>query len=144
MGKGIKPVKGSRFVGIPHDVASSIVFARLKAPEVKLMVDILIQYNGRNNGMLSACHTLMKKRGWAKASLYRAFCNLQHAGFVVVTRQGWKRRGKPTLLALTWNGIDEPRNGVEYDQGIAPSHTPLNYWCKVKSAWKHLPKVKAP
>ena len=134
--------KYERFVSIPYHVISSAPFACLKAPETKLLLDVLLQYNGRNNGMLSACYALMEKRGWASTSLHRAFNNLQHAGFFVVTRQGWKQRGKPTLVAVTWKGIDEPRQGIDYDEGITPSNSPLSYWCKAKAGWKHKPKVK--
>jgi hypothetical protein len=84
----------------------------------------------------------MKERTWAKSSLYRAFSNLQHAGFIVVTRQGTKIRGMATLVAVTWIGIDEPRSGIEYDGGIDSSHRPLNYWCKAKPNWKHQPRIK--
>jgi hypothetical protein len=139
--KTLKRKKG-RFVGIPYPIANSDLFAKLSAPENKLILDLLLQYNGNNNGMLSPCHTLMKKRGWAKSSLRRAFNKLQHAGFLVVTRQGWKRRGKPTLVAITWEGIDEPLNGVIFDEGIVPHHSPLGYWCTAKKSWKHKPKVK--
>jgi len=136
-----KKSKG-RFIGIPYQVAIGSQFAALKAPEVKLLVDILTQYNGNNNGRLSTCHTLLKKRGWAKSSLYRAYSNLVHAGFLVVTRQGWKQRGRPTLVAITWNGIDESGD-IEYDDGIDPSPVSLRYWEKDKSSWKHQPKIKA-
>ncbi|WP_415911634.1 hypothetical protein [Neptuniibacter sp. QD37_11] len=130
------PKKKGRFVGIPYHVAKSLPFAQLKAAEVKLLVDLLCQCNGRNNGCLSACHALMKERGWASSSLHRAFSGLISKGFLVVTRQGWKQRGRPTLVAITWNGIDEPVKGVQYDDGISPGNIPLGYWCKSPSSWK--------
>lgn len=133
--------KKERFAGIPFHVLKSQQGANLKAPEIKLLMDLLLQYNGNNNGSLSPCYTLMKKRGWATSSLYRAFRNLEDKGFLIVTRQGWKVRGRPTLVAITWDGIDEPK-GFVYDLGIQPSPIPLAYWCKEKSAWKHQPKEK--
>ncbi len=144
MSKSLKRLKAQkgRFVGIPYDVAKSRPYAALKAPEAKLLFDLMVQFNGHNNGELSACHTLMKERTWAKSSLYRACSNLQHAGFIVVTRQGTKIRGMATLVAVTWIGIDEPRSGIEYDGGIDSSHRPLNYWCKAKPNWKHQPRIK--
>lgn len=138
--KNLKAKKG-RFVGIPYEVARSKPFIDLRAPEVKLLFDLMCQYNGSNNGCLSPCHTLMRERGWAKSSLYRAFVNLEHSGFVTITRSGWKIRGIPTLVAVTWNPIDEPRNGVEYDDAISPSNIPLNYWCKAKASWKKTIKL---
>jgi len=52
-----------RFVGIPYNVANSQQFAALSYRAKALLLDLLLQYNGRNNGSLSACHTLMKNRG---------------------------------------------------------------------------------
>ena len=130
-----------RWFGIPRYVVNSESWAKLKAPEVKLLVDVYLQYNGYNNGNLSACHTLMKKRGWAKSSLYRSFKKLIYSGFLVVTRQGMKVRGMPTLVAITWYGIDEPNKG-HYDFGINPHTVPLSYWSKPKSEWKHQPNRK--
>lgn len=128
--------KNGRFIGIPYHVANSEIFGHLKGAEVKLLIDLLCQRNGSNNGCLSPCYSLMKKRGWAKSSLHRAFSGLVDKGFLVVTRQGWKVRGRPTLVAVTWDGIDESRPGVEYDDGITPSPVPLGYWCKEPALWK--------
>jgi hypothetical protein len=75
-----KKSKSGRFLGIPMTVAKSSYFAQLKAQEVKLLIDLLTQYNGFNNGSLSPCITLMKERGWAKSSLYRAFNGLLDKG----------------------------------------------------------------
>jgi len=83
-----------RFVGIPYHIVDSKQWAQLGAPEIKLLMDLLLQFHGRNNGNLSPCYSLMKKRGWARSSLYRAFSKLLHSGFIVITRQGWKVRGR--------------------------------------------------
>jgi len=133
--------KKTRFVGIPYNIVNSDQWAKLKAAEVKLLLDLLLQYHGRNNGSLSPCYSLMKKRGWARSSLYRAYSRLVHSGYIVVTRQGWKVRGRPTLVALTWYGIDEP-NKCHYDGNIDAHPVPLNYWRKRKSDWKHKPSIK--
>jgi len=132
-----------RFVGFPYNVVGSEQFAALRSPEVKLLMDLSLQYNGNNNGMLSPCYSLMSKRGWATSSLYRAYAELVHRGFLVVTRQGWKQRGRPTLVAFTWNGIDDPIK-IDYDDSIKPSGTPLRYWAIDKKLWKHQPTIKAP
>lgn len=130
-----------RFTGVPHSVHGSEYYAKLGAPEVKLLLDLLFQFNGKNNGMMSPCYALMKKRGWAKSSLYRAYSKLEHAGFIIVTRRGFKIRGMATLIAVTWNGIDEPKKCI-FDERINPHPVPLNYWCKPQSTWKHKPKLK--
>lgn len=132
-----------RFVGIPWRVVQSPQFASLKSSEVKLLIDLLTQRNGENNGSLTVSHAVLKKRGWATSSLYRAYCSLVYKGFLIVTRQGWKVRGRATMVAITWLGIDEP-NKFSYDEGVKPDATPLGYWCKDKSYWKHLPTLKPP
>jgi hypothetical protein len=135
--------KNGRFIRIPIEILSSDTFInKLNAPEIKLLVDLLMQYYGDNNGNMSPCYTLMKKRGWAKSSLHKAFNNLVHAGFIVVTRQGRKVRGYATLVAITWLPIDEPKPGKRYDDGIVPSKVSLGYWCKIKSSWKYQPERK--
>ena len=132
-----------RFIRIPVDVLESDVFKeRVGRHELKLLIDLLLQFYGNNNGCLSPCYTLMKKRGWSKCSLHRALCNLIHSGFLVVTRQGRKVRGYSTLVAITWLPIDEPKPRVTYDDGIKPSKLSLGYWCKIKSRWEHQPECK--
>lgn len=122
-----------RFLGIPYAVASSDAFSSLNAYEVKLLIDLLFQYTGSNNGMLSPCFSLMKDRQWTSGTLYRTKKTLIEKGFIVVTKQGMKIRGRPTLIAITWNGIDEPK--TTYDEGIKASAVPLNYWAKSKESW---------
>lgn len=125
-----KKKKGGRFIGIPYHVANSPQFADLSAKAVKLLIDLLVQYKGNNNGALSACWTLMKPRGWKSSStIYNAKKELLDKGFIVVTKTGMKMRGHPTLLAITWNGIDEYQK-VEYDEHIKPSEVPLSHWSR--------------
>lgn len=137
-----KKAKG-RFIGIPYHVANSKQFSLLRAPAIKLLIDLLLQYNGKNNGMLSPCYALMKKRGWARSSLYRAYAVLVHSGFIVVTKQGIKIRGHPTLVAVTWRGIDEPIN-CKFDTDIKVSPVPVSYWNSDKSVWPIQPNIKPP
>mgnify|MGYP003385701729 CR=1 FL=1 len=120
--------KKTRFVGIPYHIAASPQFASLNAAETKLLIDLLVQYGGFNNGKLSPTIALLKKRGWAASSLHKAFKGLKEKGFLVVTRQGRKLRGYPTLVAITWLSIDECK--VEYDEGIKPGKVALNLWRK--------------
>ena len=124
-----------RFVGIPYHVASSERFCSLSAHAVKLLVDLSHQRNGRNNGQLSPCMALMKERGWKSSStLHKAFIELKDKGFVVVTKAGKKLRGHPTLVAFTWDGIDDCE--VKFDDGIKASGLPLGYWRLPFDKWK--------
>jgi hypothetical protein len=131
-----------RFVGIPREVLSSKVYIDLAYPAKSLLFDITYQYNGRNNGNLTACYTIMKERGWPKATLYRAFSGLVHSGFVVVTRQGMKVRGFPTLVAITFKPIDEPPANITYDFGVTKTRVRLDYWAVAKKSWKIQPTLK--
>jgi len=133
-----------RFVGIPYSMMGTKQYLNLTSSEKALLFDLAYQYSGYNNGNLTACYTVLKKRNWASATLYRAYAGLVHAGFLVVTRQGMKIRGYATLLALTYQGIDEPPKGITYDLGIKPSQISLGFWCKAKASWEIQPTIKEP
>lgn len=124
-------------------------FISLSPGALKLLIDLLWQYkggpeakHGGNNGTLSACWTLMKRRGWkSSASVYRAKKELLDKGFIVVTKEGKKLRGCPTLFAITWSGISDC--GVVYDPHIQPSTTPLSLWQKDPKDWHKPSRLKA-
>lgn len=135
--------KSGRFIGVPYRVAKSKYFAQLSPQATKLLMDLLCQYTGSNNGAQSACWALMKDRGWkSRSTLHRAKQELIDVGFAVVTRAGKKMRGCPTLLAITWNGIDICP-GITFDEGVKDSRTPLGYWCKSKKAREEQPELRA-
>jgi hypothetical protein len=142
--KRSKKQNAGKFAGVPVSIMATNHYTALSSNEKALLFELAFQYNGYNNGNLTACHSVMKKRGWASASLWRAYSGLVHAGFAVVTRQGFKRRGYPTLLGLTYQPIDEPPAKVRYDEGVQPSQIPLSFWCKAKSSWSIQPELKAP
>jgi len=133
-----------RFVGIPHSVLKSDMGRALKAIEMKLLIQLLLQYNGNNNGMLSTTFSLMKDYGWSSTgTLHKARQGLEHKGFIVVTRQGTKIRGNCTLVAITWNGIDDPIK-KSYEDYVKVSPIPLNYFLKPKDTWGIQPSTKPP
>jgi hypothetical protein len=103
-------------------------------------MELLLQYRGFNNGNLTTAESVLSKRGWAAGSIYNASTGLQRKGWIVVTRQGYKVRGMATLVAITWNGIDDPPKGVRYDEGVKPSPVPLGYWCKHPDTWELIPR----
>ena len=131
-----------KFAGVPVSIMGTNHYIELSYKEKALLFELAYQYNGFNNGNLTVCYTIMKKRGWPSASLWRALSGLVHAGFVAVTRQGVKRRGCPTLLAITYQGIDEPPAHVQYDGAVLVSSVPLSFWCKAKNSWSIQPERK--
>lgn len=133
--------KRERFVGIPYRVASHSNFTSLSAQAVKLLVDLSHQRNGRNNGALSACWTLMRERGWKSSStLHKARSELIEKGFIVITRRGRKQRGYPTLVAVTWDGIDD--TNIEYDEEITSSTVSLGTWRRSPDRSKSQPNLR--
>lgn len=104
--------KTAPFVGIPKAVLATDKYAQLSGWDVKLLLDLVSQYNGRNNGDLCVAWGTtpkfkgMKDRGWrSKGTLYRSLRQLQDCGFIEQTRQGGKHRA--SLYAVTWQPIDE-------------------------------------
>jgi len=113
------------FAPLPYIVIRSNAFAQLSAYAVKLLNDLLAQYNGNNNGDLAVAFTLMKKRGWrSKSTLWRAIKELEEGRWIEKTRQGG--RNMPNLYAVTFYAVDEC-NG-KMDSHIRPTTRPRGYW----------------
>ncbi len=93
------------YVAMPHRVLRSVQFAALSPRSVKLLLDLLAQYRGENNGDLCAAMTLMQARGWrSKAGLHKSLAELKATSFIVETRKGG--RHKATLYGVTFFDID--------------------------------------
>lgn len=111
-----------RFYQLLDDVVTHPNWYKLYDRSQRLFVDLLSQYNGRNNGDLCAAMTLMRARGWTSASkLDLALKELKYFGFVLVSRQGG--RNSATLLALTCFPIDDCNGKHELNATpVAPNH----------------------
>ena len=115
---------GPSFVQLPHYVLQSQEWTRLSGWETKWLLDLMAQYRGSNNGDLSMPWSYLCKRGWAsKETAYRARNKLLGAGWIVITRKGWKKI--PTLYAVTLWGIDECDCKIKEE---TPAPAPLNFW----------------
>ncbi|MDR0770143.1 MAG: hypothetical protein LBE75_02950 [Burkholderiales bacterium] len=112
------------FVPFPYAVLRSNEFARLTPYETKLLLDLLAQYNGKNNGDLSAPFEKgMRERGWkSKSTLYKAINGLKSKGFIIVTRQGGLHQC--SLYATTFFSIDECGGKLE----VKPTASPPGGW----------------
>lgn len=109
------------FLNIPKDVLSSEAYLSLSGWEVKLLVDVASQFNGKNNGDLTAAWSIMRERGWkSPGTLNKALKALLEAGLIEETRSGGRHRC--TLYAVTWRGIDECKGKLEVNPKIAPSN----------------------
>ena len=128
MGNSYAKAKGrrehGRFHMLPHACLIHENFIRLSPKAVKLLIDLCVQYNGRNNGDLCAAFTMMKKRGWrSKETLNKAINELVHYGWIMVTRRGGLNK-TPNLFAVTFRPIDECDGKLD----IPPTHTAPATW----------------
>lgn len=122
----------SNWMGIRKDVLRSDEYAELAPTAVKLLVDLLVQYNGFNNGDLCGAWSIMSKRGWhSKATLHRATRELIDKRWIVISRQGG--RNKCSLFAVTFESIDDCKGKLD----IAPTTTPSYAW-KINSGTPHV------
>lgn len=108
MSKQRHRIKG-RFGMLPKAVHDSLAYRRLSARAAKLLLDVLMQFDGSNNGDLHAAFGPLRSFGWpSKATLHRATQELIEAGLILKTRTGG--RNQCALYALTWHPIDEVRD----------------------------------
>ena len=112
--------KQIRFLKIPYPMIGSDdddlpAIARLSGDAVKLFLIIAGQYNGINNGDLSAPLSKFEQYGFTERSLKIRLKELLANGFLVKTRQGGL--GKCCLYAITTHAICESE---KYDPDIRP------------------------
>jgi hypothetical protein len=94
------------FLAIPKAVLHSPKFRLLSSTAVKLLLDIGSQYDGKNNGDLSAAWKIMSGRGWrSEATLQRGKKELLEAGFIDETRKG-HLPNKCSLYGLTFHPLN--------------------------------------
>ena len=94
------------FLMLPHYMLRHKAFGSLSANAAKLFIEVAIEYNGKNNGDLSATFNTLKTRGFkSKGTLDRALKELMDKGFIQKTRQGGKN--KCCLYGLTFKNLDE-------------------------------------
>ena len=103
------------------DFAKSVLFA------------VACRYNGHNNGDLSLPYSEARQLGVAHQwKLYAGLQLLKKTGLIVCTRQGKLERGSKvcSLYAVTWRGIDAPRDHVSYDAGLSVCPIAGNDWAR--------------
>lgn len=98
------------FIQIPHALYDHPLFGDLSGNTIKVLLLLLRQYRGKNNGDLSASFTQAKKIGvGSKTTLAKALSDLQEAGLIIRTREGvfTNPGGCCALYALAWKPIDD-------------------------------------
>ena len=106
--------EGGSFARMPHDIFRGspehpAPASRLSKAALALLLDLAMQYSGRNNGNICASHAVMKRLAperWSSAgTLDSALVELVAEGFLEQTRQGG--RNVASLYALTWQAVDQ-------------------------------------
>ena len=106
MGRASRGKSKGHFVQLFSYMLTSEQYASLSSKAVKLLVDVLEQYNGNNNGDLCVTLSVMKKKGWRSSGTLQAAKNeLVEKGWLELTRQGG--RHKCSLYAVSLHPINE-------------------------------------
>lgn len=111
------------FSAIPHAVQDSSNWRQSSGTAIKLLCDLLRQFNGKNNGDLCASISVLRSRGWSSPeTLLNALRELRHNGLILLTRQGGLHGA--SLYALTWLPINDCGGKLE----CAPTKAPPGEW----------------
>lgn len=114
--KGALPFE---FQPIPKDVLRMKEFQDLPASSKALMLDLMGQYDGRNNGKLCPAFEVMRRTGWvSKGTVQRAKDALVDTPFAVLTRMGHPPR-TVDWIGFTWWKLDYERS-MEIDPAKFP------------------------
>lgn len=108
---------------LPHAVMDSEDFRRMSGSAHKILMELIRQYRGSNNGDLSA--TFAQASEWgigSKSTLVNALEELQARNLIVRTREGrfTNPGGCCSLYALTWLPINECDGKLD----VSPTTTP--------------------
>ena len=121
------------FILIPHPILKSVAYINLGSWARTLLIELILQHNGKNNGDLSAPYSLMKQRGFnSSGTLSKAGKELQENGLIQITKLH-RRTGttfeKTKLVALTWLPIDECTDKFgNYKLEVSATTSASNKW----------------
>lgn len=111
------------FVPIPEPILKGPAYRALPDAARSLLLDLLMQFTGGNNGRLTTSFVVMRRYGWTSKSKHeRAKAALLEAPFVVRTRIGMPP-DTPEWVGVTWFRLNYERS-----MDIDPRHWPyLNF-----------------
>ncbi|WP_239512066.1 hypothetical protein [Pseudomonas frederiksbergensis] len=116
--------KSPPFAMIQKRMIQSVGFRALGPWSRAVILELLAQYNGQNNGDLSATRTMAKEWGIGSAhTLQRALEELEAGGWIMQSRTSvFGRQGaRCALYALSWLPIDEcPGKNLDIQWTHAP------------------------
>lgn len=117
--KGLK--LNEPFVAIYRSVLDSQSLTDLTPHACKLLLELLRQYKGDNNGNLTLAWSIVSEHGFrSRTTLWRCKKELIDVGLIYVTRKG-HFPSTTELLALTWFPLDvSPKFDPEALSGFIP------------------------
>ena len=121
---------GHSFAAKPHNIFRADCKNKIPAPAsilshmaTHLLDNLIAQFDGKNNGDLSAAPKIMELYGWhSQGSIHKALTELLALGFIEQTRQGGKNQC--SLYAVTWLAIDDCNGKLD----IEPTNVASNLW----------------
>jgi hypothetical protein len=123
--------EGGQFFALPYRILEHENFIRLSPRANKLFTDLLPQFNGKNNGDLTAAFSVMKKRGWkSKETLHLAIDELLHYGWLIRTRVGGLNKSCH-LYAFSFLSIDDCSGKID----CKPTKAPPGGWNQQHDKW---------
>ena len=115
-----------RFLFQPSpDFDNRAPFDVLSKAAIQALGFLFSQYNGRNNGDMSAAPKVCGKYGIGRTTARRGVAELAFYGLIVETRRGGLNQ--TGLFGLAWLGLDDEVS-YKFDDGIVASANPLETW----------------
>lgn len=91
-----------RYTPLPHLLLDSTAFMGASHRTRSLVLELMRQHNGQNNGHLHLTLAWLKKRGWASVDgIQKSKEEALERGLIIKTREGGLNLG-PDRYALTW------------------------------------------
>lgn len=115
---------GKRYANIPKAVTDCPNYRKLSCEAKALLLDAASLLNGVNNGDISLTHTVLRDFGWnSKRKLFSARHELEHYGFINMSRQGGSHVA--TLYSLAWWNIHHCKGKLQVPSTNTPACTYL-------------------
>lgn len=111
------------YIGIPRRLAEQRDYLSLSTSAKVVLLALVYQYRGKNNGDLSAANRLLRRWGIkSSTTAQKAIKELLEANLIVRTREGrfLNPGGRCALYALTWESIDECGGKLDVASTITP------------------------
>mgnify|MGYP000698718695 FL=1 len=111
-----------RYYNVPHWVTDTHAYCSLSSYSFKLWHDLLLQFDGKNNGRIDAILSRLENRGWKNGTLYRSLRELIEKGFITKTRQGGIGAMKTTCSLYRFTHLPTPTDSEINIKGSGPTN----------------------